>query len=156
GKVSNNAKKRRKEPKPRIPEGAVSWSEANLTKLIENAPEQLRPHMKITAGMVLALIARPGDAIASGRHLIMTSHQTTAQKLRLGREAVELVRRLREAEMSEVREEPDHLGRRCALVEALELDFTMNQPLAPYAIAMIASLDEESESLTLDTVSIIE
>src|SRR5699024_3169279 len=70
GKVSNNAKKRRKEPKPRIPEGAVSWSEANLTKLIENAPEQLRPHMKITAGMVLALIARPGDAIASGRHLI--------------------------------------------------------------------------------------
>src|SRR5699024_1548927 len=156
GKVSNNAKKRRKEPKPRIPEGAVSWSEANLTKLIENAPEQLRPHMKITAGMVLALIARPGDAIASGRHLIMTSHQTTGQELRLVREAVELLRGLRDAEIIEVLEEPDHLGRRFALVEDLQLDFTMNQPLAPFAIAMIDSLDEESESLTLDTVSIIE
>src|SRR5699024_5718631 len=156
GKGSNNAKKRRTEPKPRIPEGAVSWSEANLTKLIENAPEQLRPHMKITAGMVLALIARPGDAIASGRHLIMTSHQTTGQKLRLVREAGELLRGLRDAEIIEVLEEPDHLGRRFALVEDLQLDFTMNQPLAPFAIAMIDSLDEESESLTLNTGAIIE
>src|SRR5699024_4469750 len=83
GKTPNSAKKRKKEPKPRIPEGAISWSEANLTKLVENAPEPLRPHMKITASMVLALIARPGDAIASGRHLIMTSHPTSRQKLTL-------------------------------------------------------------------------
>ncbi|MDN6399939.1 MAG: DUF3516 domain-containing protein [Brachybacterium sp.] len=156
GKVSNNAKKRKKEPKPRIPEGAVSWSEATMAKLVENAPEPLRPHLKITAGMVLALISRPGDAIASGRHLIMTSHQTTGQKLTLVKDAVEIFRGLKDAEIIEVLEEPDHLGRRFALVEDLQLDFTMNQPLAPFAIAMIDSLDEESESLTLDTVSIIE
>ncbi|MDN5599236.1 MAG: DUF3516 domain-containing protein [Brachybacterium sp.] len=156
GKVSNNAKKRKKEPKPRIPEGAVSWSEATMAKLVENAPEPLRPHLKITAGMVLALISRPGDAIASGRHLIMTSHQTTGQKLTLVKDAVEIFRGLKDAEIIEVLEEPDHLGRRFALVEDLQLDFTMNQPLAPFAIAMIDTLDEESESLTLDTVSIIE
>ncbi|MGO2557713.1 DEAD/DEAH box helicase [Brachybacterium sp.] len=156
GKVSNNAKKRKKEPKPRIPEGAVSWSEATMAKLVENAPEPLRPHLKITAGMVLALISRPGDAIASGRHLIMSSHQTTGQKLTLVKDAVEILRGLRDAEIIEVLETPDHLGRRFALVEDLQLDFTMNQPLAPFAIAMIDSLDEESESLTLDTVSIIE
>ena len=156
GKVSNNAKKRKKEPKPRIPEGAISWSEANMTKLIENAPEPLRPHLKITAGMEIALISRPGDAIASGRHLIMTSHQTTAQKLKLVRDAVEIFRGLKEAEIIEVLDAPDHLGRRFALVEDLQLDFTMNQPLAPFAIAMIDTLDEDSESLTLDTVSIIE
>ncbi len=156
GKVSNNAKKRKKEPKPRVPEGAISWSEATMTKLVENAPEQLRPHLKITAGMVLALIARPGDAISSGRHLIMTSHQTTGQKLTLVKDAVEIFRGLKDAEIIEVLDAPDHLGRRFALVEDLQLDFTMNQPLAPFAIAMIDSLDEESDSLTLDTVSIIE
>ena len=156
GKTPNSAKKRKKEPKPRIPEGAISWSEANLTKLVENAPEPLRPHMKITASMVLALIARPGDAIASGRHLIMTSHQTTAQKLKLVKDALEIFRGLRDSEIIEVLEAPDHLGRRFALVEDLQLDFTMNQPLAPFAIAMIDSLDEESPTLTLDTVSIIE
>jgi hypothetical protein len=106
--------------------------------------------------MVLALIARPGDAIAAGRHLIMTSHQTRTQKLKLVREAVEIFRGLREAEIIEVLDEVDHLGRRFALVEDLQLDFTMNQPLAPFAIAMIDSLDEDSETLTLDTVSILE
>ncbi|WP_345079276.1 DEAD/DEAH box helicase [Brachybacterium paraconglomeratum] len=156
GKVSNNAKKRKKEPKPKVPEGAISWSEATMTKLVENAPEPLRPHLKITAGMILALISRPGDAIASGRHLIMTSHQTIGQKLTLVKDAVEIFRGLKEAEIIEVLDAPDHLGRRFALVEDLQLDFTMNQPLAPFAIAMIDSLDEESESLTLDTVSIIE
>lgn len=156
GKVSNNAKKRKKEPKPRVPEGAISWSEATMTKLVENSPEPLRPHLKITAGMVLALVSRPGDAIASGRHLIMTSHQTTGQKLTLVKDAVETFRGLKDAEIIEVLDAPDHLGRRFALVEDLQLDFTMNQPLAPFAIAMIDSLDEESDSLTLDTVSIIE
>ena len=64
GKAPNSAKKRKKEPKPRVPEGAVSWSEENLTKLVENPPEALRPHLRITASMVLALIARPGGPSA--------------------------------------------------------------------------------------------
>ncbi len=156
GTAPHSAKKRKKEPKPRIPEGAVSWSEANMTRLVESTPESLRPHLKVTPGMALALISRPGDALASGRHLIMTSHQTTVQKLKLVREGLEILRGLREAEIIEVLAAPDHLGRRFALVEDLQLDFTMNQPLAPFAIAMIDSLDEESESLTLDTVSTIE
>lgn len=156
GKAPNSAKKRKKEPKPKVPDGAVTWSEQNLTKLVENPPEQLRPHLRITASMVLALITRPGDAIAAGRHLIMTSHQTRTQKLALVKQAVEIFRGLRDADIIEFLDEPDHLGRRIALVEDLQLDFTMNQPLAPFAIAMIDSLDEEADTVTLDTVSIIE
>ena len=156
GMAPNSAKKRKKEPRPKVPDGAVTWSEQNLTKLVENPPEQLRPHLRITASMVLALIARPGDAIAAGRHLIMTSHQTRTQKLALVKQAVDIFRGLRDADIIEILAEPDHLGRRIALVEDLQLDFTMNQPLAPFAIAMIDSLDEESDTVTLDTVSIIE
>lgn len=156
GQTPNSAKKRKKEPKPKIPEGAVSWSEANLTKLVENPPEPLRPHLRITSSMLLALIARPGDAVASARHLIFTSHQTRSQQVALARQAIELFRGLRDADIVEVLPEPDHLGRRIALTEDLQLDFTMNQPLAPFAIAMIDALDEASETLTMDTVSIIE
>ena len=156
GTAPNSAKKRKKEPKPRIPEGAVTWSEQNLTKLVENPPEPLRPYLRITPSMEIALIARPGNAVAAARHLIMDSHQTPTQKRRLIREAVEIFRGLKDAEIVEVLAEPDHLGRRIALVDDLQLDFTMNQPLAPFAIAMIDSLEEESPTLTMDTVSIIE
>ncbi|MCS6710860.1 DUF3516 domain-containing protein [Brachybacterium sp. EF45031] len=156
GAVPNNAKKKRREPKPKVPEGAISWSEANLTKLVENPPAPLRPHLRFTPAMALALIARPGDAVASARHLIMTSHQTTTQKLALVREAVQILRGLIDADIVQVLPEPDHLGRRLALVEDLQLDFTLTQPLAPFAIAMIDSFEEDSPTLTLDTVSTIE
>ncbi|MFE5775414.1 DEAD/DEAH box helicase [Brachybacterium sp. NPDC056505] len=156
GKAPNSAKKRKKEPKPRIPDGAINWTEQNMTKLIESPPETLRPHVQITPSMELALIARPGSAVASARHLIMESHQTSNQKLRLVKQAADIFRGLREAEIIETLEKDDHLGRRIALVEDLQLDFTMTQPLAPFAIAVIDSLDEDSESLTMDTVSIIE
>ncbi|UYG16050.1 DUF3516 domain-containing protein [Brachybacterium huguangmaarense] len=156
GAVPNNAKKRKKEPKPKIPDGAVTWSEANLARLVENPPEPLRPHLRITSSMLLALVSRPGDAVAAGRHLIYASHQTRTQQVALARQALELLRGLRDADIVEVLAEPDHLGRRIVLTEDLQLDFTMNQPLAPFAIAMIDSLDEESETLTMDTVSIIE
>ncbi|MCG7308569.1 RNA helicase [Brachybacterium sp. ACRRE] len=156
GKAPNSAKKRKKEPKPRIPDGAINWTEQNMTKLIESPPETLRPHLQITPSMELALIARPGSAVASARHLIMESHQTSNQKLRLVKQAADIFRGLREAEIIETLEKDDHLGRRIALVEDLQLDFTMTQPLAPFAIAVIDSLDEDSESLTMDTVSIIE
>ncbi len=156
GHRPNSAKKRKKEPKPRIPEGAVSWSEQNLTKLINNPPEALRGHLRITPSMELALIARPGNAFAAARHLIMSSHQSPTQKRALLRRAVEIFRGLREAEIVEVLEQPDHLGRTVTLVEDLQLDFTMNQPLAPFAIAMIDSFEEDSPTLALDTLSTIE
>lgn len=156
GKVPNNAKKRKKEPKPKIPDGAVNWSKQNMDKLIENPPETLRPHLRITPSMELALIARPGNAVASARHLIMTSHQTAKQKLALVKQAAEVFRGLKDAEIVETLDEVDHLGRRIALVEDLQLDFTMNQPLAPFAIAVIDTFDEDSETLTMDTVSVIE
>lgn len=156
GAIPNNAKKKRKEPKPKIPEGAITWSEANLDKLVANPPETLRSHLRITPSMVLALIARPGDAIAAGRHLIMESHQTSAQKIQLVRRGAEILRGLLDAEIVERLPEPDHLGRRLALVEDLQMDFTMNQPLAPFAIAVIDSFDEDAPTLTLDTVSVIE
>lgn len=156
GTAPNNAKKKRKEPKLKVPDGQVNWSEDNLTKLTENAPPALTPRMRVTSSMLLALIARPGSATAAARHLIETSHQSASQKVALKRQAIELFRGLKESEIVEVLAEPDHLGRTVRLVDDLQFDFQLNQPLAPFAIAALDLLDEHSPTLTMDSISIIE
>ena len=156
GATPNSAKKKRREPKATVPEGQVNWTENTLTKLVENPPAPLTAHMRITSSMLLALIARPGSAVSAVRGLIMNSHQTPTQKRRLLREAIALFRGLKESEIVEVLEEDDHLGRRIRLTEDLQLDFQMNQPLAPFAIAFLDSLDEDSPTLTMDSISTIE
>lgn len=157
GATPNNAKKKKqREPKMRIPEGRVNWTEDNLRKLSEEQPSALKPHMAMTSSILLALISRPGSALKAAQHLIDESHQSRAQKFALKRRALELFRGLKEAEIITVREEPDHLGRTVTLVDDLQWDFQMNQPLAAFAIAALDILDEDSPTLTMDSVSIIE
>ncbi len=156
GSKPNNAKKKLREPKMRIPEGRVNWTEENLRKLSEEQPSALKPHMTITSAILLALISRPGSALRATQHLIDESHQTRTQKFALKRRALELFRGLKEADIIAVRQEPDHLGRTVTLVDDLQWDFQMNQPLAAFAIAALDILDEDSPTLTMDSVSIIE
>lgn len=156
GAKPNNAKKKMREPKLKVPDGQVNWSEENLRKLTENPPPALTPRMRITSSMLLALIARPGSAVAAARHLIDGSHQSASHKATLKRQAIELFRGLKESEIVEVLPEPDHMGRSIRLVDDLQFDFQLNQPLAPFAIAALDLLDDDSPTLTMDSISIIE
>lgn len=156
GSKPNNAKKKQREPKMRVPEGRVNWTEENLRKLSEEQPSELKPHMKMTSAILLALMSRPGSALKAAQHLIDESHQTRAQKFALKRRALELFRGLKESDIITARDEPDHLGRTVTLVDDLQWDFQMNQPLAAFAIAALDILDEDSPTLTMDSVSIIE
>lgn len=156
GTTPNSAKKKKREPKLKVPDGQVNWSEENLRKLTENPPPALSPRMRITSSMMLALIARPGSAVAAARHLIDSSHQSDTQKYALKRQAISLYRGLKESDIVEVLDTPDHLGRTIRLVDDLQLDFQLNQPLAPFAIAALDLLDEDSPTLTMDSVSVIE
>ncbi|MDO5646026.1 MAG: DUF3516 domain-containing protein [Dermabacter sp.] len=156
GTAPNSAKKKKREPKLRVPDGEVNWSEENLAKLTEQPPPALRPHMRITSAMLLALISRPGNAATATRRLIDASHQSRAHGFALKRQALELFRGLKEAEIVEVLDTPDHRGRSVRLVDDLQWDFQMNQPLAPFAIAALDILDEDSPTLTMDSLSIIE
>ncbi|WP_084252713.1 DEAD/DEAH box helicase [Devriesea agamarum] len=159
GSTPNSAKKHKKKAKasgPKIPEGEVNWTEKNLDKLVENPPEPLRPVMRISSSMILSVIARPGDAVLSMRHLLHDGHQTRTQIARLSRQAIQHFRGLLDADIMRILPQPDHLGRRIALVEDLQDDFTLTQPLAPFAIAALDAMEEESENLTLDSLSIIE
>jgi hypothetical protein len=53
-------------------------------------------------------------------------------------------------------EEPDEFGRRYVLTVDLPEDFALNQPLAHFALAALDVLDPESETYTLDIVSVME
>lgn len=154
----NNAKKAKKgkEAKPQIPEGAVNWTQANFEKLVAAEPEPLTPRMQVSAAMLLALLERPGDAVANARRLLYGSHVSRSRKVQLAQLALRLLRGLLDSDVVEVLPAPDHLGRNLVVAEDLQGDFALNQPLAPFAIAVIDSLEDDSPTLTVDTVSVIE
>jgi hypothetical protein len=52
--------------------------------------------------------------------------------------------------------EPDAEGRTVRLTSELQLDFALNQPLSPFAVAAVGLLDPASPSYALDVVSVIE
>src|SRR5690606_30313133 len=53
-------------------------------------------------------------------------------------------------------DEPDEAGRTVRLTDDLQLDFALNQPLSPFALAAIELLDRNDPSYALDVVSVIE
>ena len=53
-------------------------------------------------------------------------------------------------------DEPDETGRRYRLTMDLQLDFALDQPLSPLALAALDILDQEADTYALDAVSLIE
>jgi hypothetical protein len=56
----------------------------------------------------------------------------------------------------ELIEPPEEDGRRVRLVEGLQLNFALNQPLSAYALAVFDTLDPEAPTYPLDVVSVVE
>src|SRR3954454_4945239 len=52
--------------------------------------------------------------------------------------------------------EPDEYGRTRQLAPALQDDFALNQPLASFALAAFDLIDPESETFSLDVLSVVE
>ena len=56
----------------------------------------------------------------------------------------------------EVIDPPDADGRTVRIVDELQVDFALNQPLSTFALAAIELLDRESETYALDVLSVLE
>src|SRR3954470_12299821 len=155
-KVADDPKKRRKLVRRKAPEGMVPWSEATMKRLVEADPEQLTSHFHVTTGMILNVVARPGDPFAAMRHLLTDNHEPRKRQLRLVREAIGIARSLLQAGVLVRLDEPEPDGRRYRLTVDLPPDFALNQELSTFALAAIELLDRESELYPLDVVSVIE
>jgi Domain of unknown function (DUF3516) len=104
----------------------------------------------------LNVIARPGDAFAAMRHLLEDNHEPRHRQRRHILRAIAIYRALRESGVVEELAEPDAEGRRVRIVGDLQLDFALNQPLSPFALASVELLDRESPEYPMDVLSIIE
>jgi superfamily II RNA helicase len=155
-KAGDDPKKRRKVVRKKPPEGFVSWGEATFTRLVEAEPEPLTSSFQVSHSMLLNVIGRPGDAFQAMRHLLEDNHEDRKSQIRLIRRAIAMYRALLAAGVVEKLDEPDEQGRTIRITVDLQLDFALNQPLSPLALAAVDLLDRGSPTYALDVVSIIE
>ena len=151
-----NAKRTSKAQLKKPPEGTVVWTEQTFDKLVAGVPEQLTSRMRVDNAMLINVATREEDAFAVMRRLLTDNHEDRRQQLRLSRRALRLARSLLRTDVLTRLEEVDEFGRRYLLTVDLPADFALNQPLAHFALAALDVLDPESETYTLDIVSVIE
>ena len=157
-KFGDDAKKLRQVVKKKPPEGFVSWGEPTFNRLVESVPEPLTSSFTITHAMLLNLLERPGDPFQAARRLLTSNREPRAAQLKLMRKALGIYRELLGAGILEriPPEEQGPDGRTVRLTVHLQLNFALNQPLSPFALAALELLDPESASYALDAVSVIE
>jgi superfamily II RNA helicase len=155
-KAGADAAKKRKVVRRKPPEGFVGWSETTFTKLVAAEPEPLTSHFRVSHAMVLGVVSRPGNAFTSMRNLIEGSHEPRGRQLRHALRAIAIGKALIAAGIVERLDEPDETGRRYRLTMDLQLDFALDQPLSPLALAALEILDQQADSYALDAVSLIE
>ena len=155
-RAGDDAKKRKRIVRKQPPEGFVGWSETSFERLQNAQPEALTSQFVVTHAMVLNVISRPGDAFAAMRHLLEDNHESRPAQRRHILRAISIYRALRDSGVVEELAEPDAEGRRVRLIGDLQLDFALNQPLSPFALAAVELLDRESPTYPMDVVSIIE
>ncbi|MFI9079881.1 DEAD/DEAH box helicase [Streptomyces sioyaensis] len=155
-KAGDDPKKRRKVVRKKAPEGFVNWGENTFEKLIASDPEPLTSRFRVTHAMLLAVIARPGNAFDAMRKLLEDNHEPRRNQLRHIRRAIAIYRSLLDGGIVERLTEPDAEGRIVRLTVDLQQDFALNQPLSTFALAAFDLLDPESPSYALDMVSVVE
>ncbi|MFT4124085.1 MAG: DUF3516 domain-containing protein [Microbacteriaceae bacterium] len=155
-KAGDDPKRLKRVVRKRPPEGFVSWGEPSLRRLIEAQPETLQSRMRVSSAMLLNVIARgaqhpDADAFDDLRALVFECHEPWRRQLALARQALGIAKTLRAAGVIERVE-----GAGYRVTVELQQDFALNQPLSPFALAVIELLDPASPGYALDVVSVIE
>ncbi|TFB80732.1 DEAD/DEAH box helicase [Terrimesophilobacter mesophilus] len=149
-RAGDDPKKLKRVVRKKPPEGFVSWGEPSFSRLVAAEPERLVSSMRMSHAMLLNVIGRGGDAFAEVRALVEDNHEPRARQLELARQALSMYRTLRTAGIVE------QDGNTIRLTVDLQPNFALNQPLSPFALAVIDLLDPESPTYALDTISVIE
>ncbi|MDQ4116110.1 MAG: DUF3516 domain-containing protein [Actinomycetota bacterium] len=155
-KAGDDPKRRRKVNRKQPPEGFVGWSETSFEKLQAAQPEPLTSHFQVTHAMLLNVVARGGDTYAACAHLLTDNHEPRSRQRKHILRAIAIYRALRTAGVVEEYRVDGAARPRARVVDELQLDFALNQPLSPFALAAIELLDRASPEYPLDVVSVIE
>ncbi|MFF0909134.1 DEAD/DEAH box helicase [Microbacterium enclense] len=138
-KAGDDLKKQKKIVRKKAPQGFVNWTEQSYDRLVAAEPEPLQPQMKLTAAMLINVIARGGDVFGNVRSLVFDNHEPRPRRYELARRAIAIFRTLVQAGVVEADAGGIHL------TVDLQPNFALNQPLSPFALAAIEMLDPEVE-----------
>ena len=158
-KAGDDERKRRRVVRKKPPEGSIGWGRPTFDRLTTAEPEPLSSSFRVSHAMLLNVIGRPGSAFAAMRHLLTDNHEDPAAQRRHIRRAIQIYRALLAGGVVERVPESDESiedGREVRLTVDLQLDFALNQPLSPLALAAIELLDRDSPTYALDVLSVIE
>ncbi len=155
-KAGDDPKKRRKVQTKKAPDGEVSWTEETFERLREATPEPLTSKMRVDHAMILNVVNQPADPVEVMRSLMEDNHEDERGRRRLAEQAVLLGDELLAAGVLEWLPEPDRTGRTLQLALDLQADFALNQPLASFALSAFDLLERDSETYTLDLISVVE
>ncbi|MEV6970338.1 DUF3516 domain-containing protein [Hamadaea sp. NPDC051192] len=154
-KFAGDQRKLKSYVKKKPPEGMVSWGQPTFDKLVAADPEPLISSFTVTHSMILNVIERGGDVFADLRKLLTDNHEPRSSQLKLVRRAFAIYRALLAAGVVERVSGPGE-PLRLRVVEDLQLNFALNQPLSPFALAALELLDRDSATYALDALSIME
>ena len=155
-KAGDDPKKRRKVVRKKPPEGAIGWAQPTFDRLVAAEPEPLTSSFLVSHAMLLNVIARPGNPFAAMRHLLTDNHDDPATQRKHIKRAIEIYRALLAGGVVDKLPQAEPDGRQVRLTMDLQLDFALNQPLSPFALAALELLDRDSLTYALDVVSVIE
>lgn len=156
-RLSNDPARLKKLKKKSPRDGEVSWSEKTFARLTEAEPEQLTSQFRVSNSMLLNVLSRHGNGYEHMKHLLRTNHDTRSMQNQDILTAIELFRGLLNSGVVQKSTKGlDIYGRPYHLVRELPRDFALNQPLGPFALAALTLLDPESETYTLDVISVFE
>lgn len=129
-RAGDDPKKQRKVVRKKPPEGFVTWNEQTFEKLQVAVPEPLVSRMRVTAAMLINVVARGDDVFGNARALVFDNHEPWQRQLALARRALGIARTLFSAGILE----RDPAGG-IRLTVDLQENFALNQPLSPFALA---------------------
>ncbi len=155
-KAAGDPKKLRKVVRRKPPEGSVTWTEATFDRLAAASPETLTSQFTVTHAMLLNVAARQGDPVAAMRRLLTDNHESQPAQRRHVRRALAIYRALLAAGVLERLPDPDPTGRAVALTVDVAVNFALNQPLSPFALAALDLLDSGAPDYPLEVLSVLE
>jgi len=155
-KAAGDPKKKRKLKKSQPPKGFVPYDEETFRKLQDAVPEPLESSFRMTPGMLMQLLDRPGDAWAHGRNLLLGSHEPRARQRRHVRATIGLYKALRTAGVVRLLGAPDEYGRFVEIDHELQDDFALNQLLAPFLLHAVPLLDRDDDGYAMAVLALVE
>jgi hypothetical protein len=130
--------------------GYAHWDTDTYTRLQESPPEQLRSRFRVSTAMILNLFEREDNGCLALRKLIRSSHEGPTAKRRHARNAIAMIRSLRDAGVVEL----DGDGPR--VNEEFQSDFSLNHALSLYVVEAVEVLEPEDPAYPLDVLTLVE